>query len=153
MSSNLGATFNDFLFATVCKDRNDMPLSVVSALARLDLDPWTEAAELARMPADGAARRLSSLLADVIDDAPLQTERATLAARLIALLPMSAGKDVPPRALQAGRPTAPRPKAIETMLLVFMAAIAAGVLIGNLAPRAGMAGPPSAPDHSTATRR
>ena len=60
MTSNLGATFNDFLFATVCKDRNDMPLSVVSALARLDLDPWTEAAELARMPADGAARRLSS---------------------------------------------------------------------------------------------
>jgi hypothetical protein len=40
--------------------RNEMPLSVISALARLDLDPWAEAAELARMPADGAARRLSS---------------------------------------------------------------------------------------------
>ena len=31
----LGSEFNDFLFASIGKDRNDMPLSVLSALARL----------------------------------------------------------------------------------------------------------------------
>ena len=65
--SSLGASFNAFLFATVCEGRDEMPVSVISALARLDLDPWTEAAELASMPAVGAAERLSSLLSGVAD--------------------------------------------------------------------------------------
>lgn len=47
----LSPAFNDFLYATVCEERNEMPLSLISALARLDLDPWTEAADLAGMPA------------------------------------------------------------------------------------------------------
>jgi hypothetical protein len=153
MTSNLGATFNDFLFATVCKDRNEMPLSVVSALARLDLDPWTEAAELARMPADGAARRLSSWLAEVIDEPALQTDRATLAARLIALLPMAVSRDASRGALTAGFPIVPHARTVETMILVFLASMAVSVLIGNLAPGGGMHGAPSAPSHSTAARR
>ena len=48
--SVLGSEFDDFLFAPIGDDRNDMPLSVLSALARLDVDPWEEAAELARWP-------------------------------------------------------------------------------------------------------
>ena len=76
---NLTAAFNDFLFASVGEDRNDMPLSVVSTLARLNLDPWAEAAELALMPADGATRRLSLLLAEVSDGcARLQKPGGTL---------------------------------------------------------------------------
>ena len=38
------ARYNDFLFATVCEEANGMQLSVLSALARLNLDPWEEAA-------------------------------------------------------------------------------------------------------------
>jgi hypothetical protein len=37
------AEFDNFLYASIGADRNGMPLSVLSALARLDLDPWEEA--------------------------------------------------------------------------------------------------------------
>jgi hypothetical protein len=54
--SVLGSEFDDFLFAPIGEDRNDMPLSVLSALARLDIDPWHEAAELARLPGETATQ-------------------------------------------------------------------------------------------------
>jgi hypothetical protein len=61
--SVVGSEFNVFLFARVCEDRNDTPLSMLSALARLDLDPWQEAAELAQLPRESATRRLASSIA------------------------------------------------------------------------------------------
>jgi hypothetical protein len=42
-----GSDFDAFLFAPVGEERNGMLLSVLSALARLDVDPWQEAARLA----------------------------------------------------------------------------------------------------------
>jgi hypothetical protein len=39
--------FNDFLFAPIGNERNGMLLTVLSALARLDVDPWREAASMA----------------------------------------------------------------------------------------------------------
>ena len=52
--------FDRFLFAPIGEEKNGMLLSVLSALARLDLDPWREAAELARMPKHTAKQRLTS---------------------------------------------------------------------------------------------
>jgi hypothetical protein len=46
-----------------------MPLSVLSALARLNLDPWHEAAELSDLPKDTAAQRLAALIALLPGDA------------------------------------------------------------------------------------
>ena len=43
--SRLGSEFDDFLFAPIGADRIGMLLSVLSALARLDIDPWQEAAK------------------------------------------------------------------------------------------------------------
>ena len=40
-----------------------MLLSVLSALARLDIDPWQEAANLARLPRETATERLATLIA------------------------------------------------------------------------------------------
>ena len=47
------------LFAPLGDDQNGAPLSAVSALSRLDVDPWKEAASLARMPKEqeAAAKR------------------------------------------------------------------------------------------------
>ena len=67
-----------------------MLLSVLSALARLELDPWQEAAKLARLPAAAATRRLASLLAALPDGARGKRDFSTVAARLIALLPRRA---------------------------------------------------------------
>ena len=59
----LGREFDDFLFASIGEDRNGTALSVLSALARLDVDPWQETASLARMPRERATERLAALIA------------------------------------------------------------------------------------------
>ncbi|HQT77360.1 MAG TPA: hypothetical protein PLD10_09950, partial [Rhodopila sp.] len=59
----LGPEFDAFLFASVDKESNEGSFSVLSALARSDVDPWQEAAELARMPREAANQRLTSLIA------------------------------------------------------------------------------------------
>ena len=57
-ASQLGPEFENFLFAPIGADRNGMLLSVLSALARLDIDPWQEAAQLAGVAGETATRRL-----------------------------------------------------------------------------------------------
>ena len=47
-----GSEFNDFLFAPIGEDRNGMSVSVLSGLARTDVDPWKEAASLAQLPGE-----------------------------------------------------------------------------------------------------
>jgi hypothetical protein len=94
--SALGSEFNAFLFASIGDDRNDMPLSVLSALARLGLDPWQEAAELARLPPDTATQRLIASIAAFSDGLSVHLEIRTLAARLIGLLPHPARPNAAP---------------------------------------------------------
>ncbi len=74
-----------------------MLLSVLSALARLDLDPWREAAELARMPKQTAKQRLISLI-EALPNAPSTWPKPeAISARLIALLPRGAGSSIAAR--------------------------------------------------------
>jgi len=152
-ASNLSATFNDFLFATVCEERNEMPLSVISALARLDLDPWAEAAELARMPEEGATMRLTSLLAGVIDVPSADADRVTVSARLVALLPSSTSTVVLSRGRSDLTPTIPQIRAIRILWLACLASMAVSVLLANLAPGTGARGPTPGPTTAAAPRR
>jgi hypothetical protein len=96
-ASQFGPEFHDFLYASVGDDRNGMLLSVLSALARLNLDPWKEAAELSRLPKDTAIGRLASLIASLPDGRSAFPNREAIAARLIALLPRRAGLEIPSR--------------------------------------------------------
>ena len=91
--SVLPAQFDDFLFAQIGEDGNGI-LSVLSALARLDLDPWQEAANLAQLPKATAARRLASLIAKLPGLPLAQRDIAATASRLIARLPRLAGSSV-----------------------------------------------------------
>jgi hypothetical protein len=86
--------FDAFLFAHIGEEKNGMLLSVLSALARLDLDPWREAAELARMPQQTARQRLTSLIVALPNQPPTRPEPETISARLIALLPRAASPSV-----------------------------------------------------------
>jgi hypothetical protein len=95
--SRLGSEFDDFLFARIGEDRNDMPLSVLSVLARLDVDPWQEAATLTRLPEETAAQRLASLIAALPDGPLAHLDPGTIAARLITLLPRRARSNIPSR--------------------------------------------------------
>jgi hypothetical protein len=82
-----GAEFNDFLFAPIGEDRNGMLVSVLSGLARLDVDPWQEAAKLAQLPGETATQRLASLIGALRDRDWSYLDPPTVATRLIALLP------------------------------------------------------------------
>ena len=95
--SLLGSEFDDFLYASICEEKNGMLLSVLSALARLDLDPWQEAAELARLPGEAAIQRLASLIATLPDGRSAQFDSGTTAARLVARLPHRPGSNIPQR--------------------------------------------------------
>lgn len=85
--ARLGSEFERFLYAPIGQDNNGMPLSVLSALARQDVDPWDEAARLALLPEEKAVTQLVSLLG-AFPHAPLACpDPASTATRLITLLP------------------------------------------------------------------
>ena len=66
-----GSEFNDFLFAPIGEDRNGMLVSVLSGLARSDVDPWQEAAKLAQLPGEAATKELAALIGALPDGAGL----------------------------------------------------------------------------------
>lgn len=143
--STISPAFNDFLFATICEERNEMPLSVISALARLDLDPWREAADLAGMPADGAASRLSGLLAGFVDDRLTQPDRATIASRLVALLPQAAKTGAQGTAPTAGAQKRPRFSMLGMLCLALLVSMATNFVMVNLESGHGLFGQGSKP--------
>jgi hypothetical protein len=87
--------FDDFLYAPIGADRNEMPLSVLSALARLDVDPWEEAAELSELPKDTATQKLASLIARLPGGQWAQADSRAIADRLIELLPRRSSSKAP----------------------------------------------------------
>ena len=68
-----------------------MRLSVLSALARSDVDPWEEAARLATLSSSDAQRNLAMRLDPFLDKQQGQGAAESLAARLVALLPKTGG--------------------------------------------------------------
>ena len=82
----IGPEFDKFLCAPIGADRNGTGLSVLSALARLNVDPWQEATSLARMPREAAVVRLTALI-DALPKEGTFGIPTTIAADLVALLP------------------------------------------------------------------
>ena len=72
-----------------------MPLSVLSALARLGLDPWKQAAELSELPRDCATQRLAVLIVRLPGGRWTQAEAGEIAHRVIKLLPSRNSPGVP----------------------------------------------------------
>jgi hypothetical protein len=106
----LDSEFGAFLYAPIGEERNGMPLSVVSALTRLDIDPWQEAVRLAGLRQEEAV----SALAQTIDRLP-DIRRELLDARGIALRLVSL---LPRGGFVAQRPE-PRPSRVPVFSLPF----------------------------------
>ncbi len=83
----LGSDFDRFLYEQVGADRHGGLLSVISALARLGVDPWEQAAILARLPVDGAVRALAALLARLPAGTGEPVDPIPVATHLVTLLP------------------------------------------------------------------
>ena len=127
-TSALAPEFDNFLFAPIGEEQNGMALSVVSALARLNIDPWQEAVNLAQLPRITATRRLASLIATLPDRPRTHLDPEANAARLIAWLPRRVGSN----------PTSPEAShsfsipAVMQSQLVRYAAFTLLVLLGGL---------------------
>ena len=78
-SPPLNGALDPFLTESVGVEENGMALTVLSALARLGLDPWAEARHLASLPKQVAASAIAHRFALKADSA--------IATRLAALLP------------------------------------------------------------------
>ena len=85
--SVIGTEYNDFLFATIGEEKNQTPLSVLSALTRLDIDPWQEAARLTQLPKEEAIKDIRSALGALPGGRWTAGESSTIAARVVELLP------------------------------------------------------------------
>jgi hypothetical protein len=86
--SQLHPDLNDFLFASVGDEQNGMPLSVISALTRLGLEPWEEAARLAALPKALAAEVLAPMIARLSLAWGQRSDNLAIAQRVVGLLPM-----------------------------------------------------------------
>ncbi len=79
--------FSDFLAEPIGLQENGMQLSLLSALTRLGLDPWEEAARLARMPMPAAAEELAAAIRRLPAGDWKPSDTARIAIRLIGKLP------------------------------------------------------------------
>ena len=76
-----------FLFASVGEEVEGIPLSVLSALAQLGLDPRNEAVRLSNLTSEAAASQLARLFARLPDRPWTSSEIRGIASKLVELLP------------------------------------------------------------------
>jgi hypothetical protein len=124
--SALPSAYNDFLYAPIGEDTNGALLTVLSVLARRNVDPWEEAADLSRLPRDTAARKLMSMITASPALSSTLAGQTAVADRLIALLPdHMASADGTPAALPDLPPIRRSPPTRKLMLI----AIYIGVML------------------------
>lgn len=133
-------TFDEFLFAPLGDEENGMTLSVVSALARLGLDPWREAARLALLPKPEAAAILAGWITRLPTGGAWSNGQTSQVSQLVALLPSATSTVAPP----AARIGWPRIGFAGICLILVLAAIAGTFTAQRLMSRA----PPSVPSIS-----
>ncbi len=106
-----------------------MQLSVLSALTRLHVDPWTEAAELSQLPKEAARERLASSIARLPGRQWTPTDVRAIADRLIELLPQRHGVKI----LLVGKPSGVREMtgSISAIILICAVLAAAALIIAT----------------------
>jgi hypothetical protein len=85
--------YNAFLFAAVGEEKVGLPLTVLTALSRLGVDPWQEAARLADLPREAAVRAFAQTIARLPEGDWKASDSEAIAARLVNWLP---GRSVAP---------------------------------------------------------
>jgi hypothetical protein len=125
--------FDDFLYASIGAERNEMPLSVLSALVRLNMDPWEEAAELSELPKHTATQRLTSLIARLPKGRWAHADCDVIADRLILLLPRRRASKAP-LAPKAPEPSKRTPSGMVIILICAALAATALIIAANREP-------------------
>lgn len=102
-----GSDYDAFLFAEVGEDGTGAVVTILSALARLDLEPWTEARDLSRLARKDAQVRLMTHFEAISDIPALALASEGRAAKLVSLLPKCGPLRVS-KSLEAGTDTFPK---------------------------------------------
>lgn len=82
--------YEPFLYAPLGEDQRGSNVTVLSMLARLGVDPWSEASELSNLPVAAAQQRLEALMTRFHDVPTPVPDRSGLVSGLLALLPRRA---------------------------------------------------------------
>jgi hypothetical protein len=127
--SLLNSDLKDFLFASVGDEQTGMSLSVISALTRLGVDPWEEAARLAALSKVLAAEALAPMIARLSIGRSQQSDNVATARRLVGLLPMHGHAAAQPSREPAN---AAVKKYVHAIMLLVCLALAAAILFGML---------------------
>ena len=119
--------FDSFLFASVGEEVDGVPLSVLSALSRLDLDPRDEAARLSHLTKETAADQLARMIAGLSERRWTLSEARGIAGRLIERLPISTTADKPDRFDTGAAPT------LQPSQFLLYLALSIALVVGLLA--------------------
>ena len=139
----IGPEFDPFLCAFIGAHPNGTLLSVLSAYARTDIDPWKEAARLSRMPRETATARLTEFILALPNEPCSNKPAQTVAGELIALLP--APSRVASPTMTKALSSAPPRLGISLGAVAFVIGFAFLFWINNRAPEhAASPAPPSA---------
>lgn len=118
-----------FLYNEVGEDGRGASVTVLSMLARLGVDPWREASELAGLPTDAARRRLSALMARFVDVPSAVPARSQDVSRLLAVLPREAG--APGLTVNGSTTITPATALLWAVALVVLLALVGGIGSGG----------------------
>jgi hypothetical protein len=147
--SVLPSTYDDFLYAPVGESTHGALLTVLSVLARQNVDPWEEAAALSRLAPDTAAQRLTAMITALPG---LSSNQAAVAERLIALLPRRiASADSAPTAGPSEPPVnGPAPTVNLMVIAIYIGVMFLSQLIAvSLFEKSPIGGAASAPTGTT----
>ena len=136
---------DNFLFAAVGAERDGIPLTMASTLARLGLDPWDEAARLSSLDRREAAEQLARLIAELPDARRSLAEARDIAGGLIEQLPRhhDGEQSAPPTQVRWPYRLPPLPIRIPSqsrlwvICLVLAAAVAIGIIVQGRLPFSG----------------
>jgi hypothetical protein len=118
-----------FLFASVGEEVNGIPLSVLSALARLGVDPRDEATRLSHLTSKTAASQLARMFARLPDRPWTSPEIRRITSKLVELLP------APPKGRGKGQAESATNRKLSPMAsrhLIQLALVLSGALVFGL---------------------
>jgi hypothetical protein len=143
----INSEFNDFLFASIGEEKNGIQLTLLSALTRLGLDPWGEAARLSALPREAAARALAAAIALLPEGDWKASDSQAIAVRLTNRLPNRNASGVKSVTLPRGQ----RKIDARMATLLLCVVLAAGILFAVSRLRPDTA-PEPAPNPASSVR-
>ncbi len=132
--TRLSDPFRLFLHSGLWIDRDKTPLSILSALARLEVDPWEEAAQLTVPAQRSASAKLTSMLANLPDGPAIRGDLDAICVRSLSLLSLPANRELS----NATAPVAPPAQSSAFLFLVLGFWMMAITLMAAQGPSGGL---------------